>query len=398
MEIGRKFYDFKEVKISAKDRWVEIILSLGASTASLSGRHSPCPGCGGKDRFRFDNKNGEGTWLCSGKGDMKSGDGLGLIQHIKNIDWKEATDLVGEYLGLEPIVVGMGGKSSQRAESRHAAQPPPQQPASYRTSKRNEFDPSALASMMCRGFKPDYQWLAEISPIDVRKTTPAEYLNTILQPGEKTLVFYKFYSQGEYGFQAGDPGKMFRIGKRRSDKPVPVDHIDVSGREGAWYLPNPVNGKWYPTGRTDDAGNPLLSRRSGDSVTAYRYILVESDEADEGFWLNLICQLPLPITALYTSGGRSVHALVRIDAESKSEFDAIKERLSPLLSKLGADPGAFSGVRLTRIPGVLRDGTRNKEGDYIKYPTARLQRLLYLNPSPEVIPLRQLTRIREVEA
>lgn len=292
-------------------------------------------------------------------------------------------------------MIGTQGKGTQ---GQSIYQPPTIQPSSARTAKRNEFDPSALASMMCRGFKPDYQWLAEISPIDVRKTTPAEYLNTILQPGEKTLVFYKFYSQGEYGFQAGDPWKMFRIGKRRSDKPVPVDHIDASGREGAWYLPNPVNGKWYPTGRTDNAGNPLLSRRSGDSVTAYRYILVESDEADEGFWLNLICQLPLPITALYTSGGRSVHALVRIDAESKSEFDAIKERLSPLLSKLGADPGAFSGVRLTRIPGVLRDGTRNKEGDYIKYPTPRLQRLLYLNPSPEVIPLRQLTRIREVEA
>jgi hypothetical protein len=252
-----------------------------------------------------------------------------------------------------------------------------------------------LEAMMCRGFKPDYQWLAEISPIDVRHCTPAQYLDAILKPGEKNLIFYQYYSQGQYGFQAGTPGKMYRLGDRRSVPPVEVEEIEQSGREGAWYLANPIDGKWKPTGEVDAQGNPKLSRRLGDNVTAYRYLLLESDEAEESYWLNLICQLPLPITALYTSGGRSVHALIRIDAESKSEFDAIRERLTPLLSKLGADPGAISGVRLTRLPGVQREGRKTDDG-YVKFPQPRLQRLLYLNPHPNTNPLKTMTRLREV--
>lgn len=269
-------------------------------------------------------------------------------------------------------------------------------PQAQRAKKRNEFDPAALRAMMCRGFNPDYHWLAEISPIDIRRTTPAQYLDAILLPGEKNLIFYQYYSQGQYGYQAGTPGKMYRLGDRSTIPPVLVADIESTGREGAWYLANPIDGKWRPTTRTDDAGNPILSRRLGENVTTYRYLLLESDEAPESEWLNLICQLPLPITALYTSGGRSVHALIRIDAESKSEFDAIRERLTPLLSKLGADPGAISGVRLTRLPGVMRQGKKTETG-YEKFPEPRLQRLLYLNPHPEAAPLKLMTRQREVQ-
>jgi hypothetical protein len=291
-------------------------------------------------------------------------------------------------------LIGTQGAGSQGTSNNRPAQIPAVQ--AERIKKRSEFDPSALAGMMLRGFKPDYQWLAEISPIDVRHTTPAQYLDAILNPGEKTLIIYKYYSQGQYGFHAGTPGKMYRLGERQSVAPVLVESIEASGREGAWYLPNPIDGKWKPTGKTDNAGNPLLSRRLGDNVTAYRYLLLESDEADESFWLNLICQLPLPITALYTSGSRSVHSLIRIDAESKSEFDAIRERLTPLLSKLGADPGAISGVRLTRLPGITRQGKQTEEG-YIKFSEPRLQRLLYLNPTPTTDPLKTMPRLREVE-
>ena len=44
-----------------------------------NGRHCPCPVCGGKDRFRFDNKDGRGTYICN---QCCSGDGLELIKTI----------------------------------------------------------------------------------------------------------------------------------------------------------------------------------------------------------------------------------------------------------------------------------------------------------------------------
>ena len=53
--------------------------------------------CGGKDRFRFDNQNGRGTYICNQCG---SGDGLELIKHYYHCDTKEASIKLAEYLNL----------------------------------------------------------------------------------------------------------------------------------------------------------------------------------------------------------------------------------------------------------------------------------------------------------
>ena len=45
----------------ASGRWHGILTALGVPQEFLTGKHGPCPICGGKDRFRFDNKNGRGT-------------------------------------------------------------------------------------------------------------------------------------------------------------------------------------------------------------------------------------------------------------------------------------------------------------------------------------------------
>ena len=113
-----------------------------------------------------------------------------------------------------------------------------------------------------------------------------------------------------------------------------------------------------------------MSRRSMESVAAWRYLVLESDEAPEDLWRNLLAQVPLPIAAIYSIGRRSLHALVRMWVDSKAEWDAVKRCIAPLFTKLGADGGALSAVRLTRLPGCYR-------GD-------RLQKLIYLNPRPEL--------------
>lgn len=267
-----------------------------------------------------------------------------------------------------------------------------------RIKKRQAYDAAALQRMMCRGFSPSVAWLAEISPIDPRRVTSLGFLDAIFQPGEKTVIFLNFRSQGQFGHVAGSPGKTYRLGDRPGLRPVLADTFPTHGPEGAWFLPSPVDGKWHPSGRTDKAGDPVMSRRTGASITIYRHLLLESDNAPEDQWLNLLCQLPLPITALYTSGSRSIHALLRIDSPSKSSFDAFRDRLSPLLSKLGADPAAMSGVRLTRLPGFVRDGATDKDGRYVKFDPPRLQRLLYLNPAPAVAALKLMPRLRSVSS
>lgn len=286
----------------------------------------------------------------------------------------------------------------QRASTPPAVPAAAPQPQPERLKKRQDFQPTALQSMMVRGFTPTFQWLAERSPWDPRRVTPQAFLDAIFQPGEKTVLFVRYASQGQLGHVAGSPGKTYYLADRPGPRPTICDEFPEKAREGMWFLPSPIDGKWYPSGNVDDFGNPILSRRSGASVTAWRHMLLESDNAPEEEWLNLITNLPLPITALYTSGSRSIHALLKIDTPSKSAFDAFRDRITPLLSRLGADPAAISGVRLTRLPGVVREGTTDKDGKYHKFDPPRLQRLLYLNPVPEVQAIRLLPKLRTIPA
>ena len=82
------------------------------------------------------------------------------------------------------------------------------------------------------------------------------------------------------------------------------------------------------------------------------------------------------IACICESGGRSIHALVRVDADSKASWDALIQKVKPALVTLGADPGALSAVRLTRLPQARRG--------------ERVQRLLYLNPAPDGTPIVRL--------
>ena len=64
-----------------------------------SGRHhGPCPVCGGKDRFRFDDKEGRGTWFCS-QCDPQSGGGLLLLSRFLG---KPTIEVANELLGNTP--------------------------------------------------------------------------------------------------------------------------------------------------------------------------------------------------------------------------------------------------------------------------------------------------------
>jgi len=103
--------------------------------------------------------------------------------------------------------------------------------------------------------------------------------------------------------------------------------------------------------------------------------------------LATLAQMPLPIAAIYTSGGKSIHALVRIDAESKTHWDEIAGEMKATLVTLGADPKAISAVRLTRLPCCERLGKDDKAGNYIRFPDPRLQTLLYLNGTPNGTPI-----------
>jgi putative DNA primase/helicase len=77
--------------IHAAVNWPAILEHLGIDAQYLVNRHGPCPACGGKDRFRFDNKGDRGGFYCNGCG---AGDGFELLQRVHRWDFRTARDQV----------------------------------------------------------------------------------------------------------------------------------------------------------------------------------------------------------------------------------------------------------------------------------------------------------------
>lgn len=246
------------------------------------------------------------------------------------------------------------------------------EPRAPQGPKRPPFELSRLQTMAGNVAEViDDAWLMARSPVplmpDLRGCAP-DFLEHLYQVGEKVLIFTKLHSQGQFGYQVGRQG--LRLAAERGVEAVPSD-LPGGGPDGVWFLCNPVTGEWkINNANVTHDGQPKWGRRHGDCVTAWRYLVLENDVAPQALWLKLLVQLPLRIAAIYTSGGKSVHALVRIDAASKLDWDKERDAMVQLLAPLGADPAAMTAVRLTRLPGCLR-------GD-------RLQELWYLNPRPRV--------------
>ncbi|EOD3915651.1 primase-helicase zinc-binding domain-containing protein [Enterobacter hormaechei] len=79
--------------------WPRILPALGVKV--IKNRHQACPVCGGSDRFRFDDKEGRGTWFCNQCG---AGDGLKLVEKVFGMTASEAAGKVNAVTGKLPPV------------------------------------------------------------------------------------------------------------------------------------------------------------------------------------------------------------------------------------------------------------------------------------------------------
>ena len=79
------------------NKWPSILPMLGVGEHFLTGKHTSCPICStGKDRFRFDNKEGRGTYFCNSCG---AGDGWKLLKLVCGWEFREAADKVDSVIG-----------------------------------------------------------------------------------------------------------------------------------------------------------------------------------------------------------------------------------------------------------------------------------------------------------
>jgi len=117
---------------------------------------------------------------------------------------------------------------------------------------------------------------------------------------------------------------------------------DIIPHVGAWIRPNPLDGNGVK-----DA-----------NVTAFRYALLECDNLDLGIQLSIIRQLELPCVAILHSGKKSIHAIVKIDAEDYKQYRERVNRLYEIADRNGFDVDRQNRnpSRLSRMPGIMRDG------------------------------------------
>ncbi|MCE9614260.1 MAG: hypothetical protein K8T26_08285 [Lentisphaerae bacterium] len=130
-------------------------------------------------------------------------------------------------------------------------------------------------------------------------------------------------------------------------------------------IPNPVTGE---LGMTKD-GRP--SYRADTCVKAFRFAVAEFDAMSREDQFHFWWAVDLPVCALIDSGGKSLHAWIRIDGvRNGAEWESQVEGLlfGRWLIPMGCDPACRNEARLSRLPGHYRA------------EKGRWQRLMYLAP------------------
>ena len=119
---------------------------------------------------------------------------------------------------------------------------------------------------------------------------------------------------------------------------------DCKPDAGGWIRFNPLDGQGV----------------KNENVAKFKYALVESDDLSVQEQDVLFRKMELPIVAMVSSGNKSVHAIVHIDAADYEEYRKRVEFLYDFLEKQGVkvDKQNRNPSRLSRIPGVYRGGNR----------------------------------------
>lgn len=216
------------------------------------------------------------------------------------------------------------------------------------------------------------------------------YLETLFRPDESvSFVHAAAFKEDKQKWVPADAGHVLKcstlINKLKKKRTL----------EDAFGTINPSAGAWIRINPTEGAANK--------DVTRYAHALVESDDLEIETQKKMLVNFKLPIAALVESGGKSVHAVVKIDASNEAEYT---QRVSFLFDWLAkhqfiVDENNKNPGRLSRLPGAERNGNIQRliltntgcsswlewmdyiEGFDDNLPEIHTARDLFENPTPE---------------
>ena len=171
------------------------------------------------------------------------------------------------------------------------------------------------------------------------------YLNALFEPEEKVSIVMKSFRDEDGRYKPSGRGSTRNVKDLLKDltkhkKDVCAALGDYNPEAGAWVRFNPMDGNGV----------------KNDNVTAYRYALVESDSMPIETQNALIREMKLPVAVLVSSGGKSLHAIVKVNAKDHDTYRKRVEKLYAVCDKYGlkVDRQNKNASRLSRLPGIKR--------------------------------------------
>lgn len=166
---------------------------------------------------------------------------------------------------------------------------------------------------------------------------PSETVGYTMQSAQNAKGKYIPEGKGSYTNNVGQLLDMLNDGE-------PIEKVfgTYDPNAGAWIRINPLDG----------------SGISDKNVTDYRNLLVECDNLPIEEQISVLEKIRIPIKALVYSGGKSVHAIVPVNASSEREYRFDFNYIKNILKNAGMelDSQNINPSRLSRLPGVMRNG------------------------------------------
>lgn len=223
----------------------------------------------------------------------------------------------------------------------------------FENNEALSFDSMVLATTPEQYQVVDKNWIEEFDvhipksyPLEQRKQDIVTYLTTLFEPEEYVGYVVNTFALPD-GKQSPTMGNYSRTVQQILDGINGTTQLEnvfgtFNKEMGAWIRFNPIDGKGV----------------KNDNVTAFRYMLLESDNMSLGKQKAILEQLELPIAAMVFSGGKSIHAIVKVDAYSYEEYRKRVDFIYSIAQKNGFKPDKKNRnpSRLSRMPGVMRDG------------------------------------------
>ena len=181
---------------------------------------------------------------------------------------------------------------------------------------------------------------AKWDPIDDAR----RYISTLFASGDHISYCTECYKDkdGKYHPKGRSYDRTASRLLSELDSAVRIEDVfyDYDHDCGAWVSFNPMDG---------------LGGKA-ENVTDFKYTLVESDTQDLNVQYSLMTELRLPIAALVHSGNKSIHAIVRVDANNEKDYSRKVDQLFKICKKNGldVDTSTKNPSRLSRMPGFVR--------------------------------------------